>query len=155
SQNLCVYQESGSVGLLSGIRTGMRARPRQSKVVDRSKCIAGPADNRPLALARWPRAGRSFSSPGRSVRRRNMGCRQIMELGPLHTGGGGCELIALPDHLYFRSAGTNSQPPNRGSALSAAWLLLGLAGFALLQSERRDRYLMASLIVPAALLLHD
>src|SRR5438034_11035922 len=108
------YIKNLAVDLLSGIRTGMRARPRQSKVVDRSKCIAGPADNRPLALARWPRAGRSFSSPGRSVRRRNMGCRQIMELGPLHTGGGGCELIALPDHLYFRSAGTNSQPPNLG-----------------------------------------
>ena len=35
------------------------------------------------------------------------------------------------------------------------WFGVGLAGFALLQSERRDRYLMASLIVPAALLLHD
>jgi SAM-dependent methyltransferase len=35
------------------------------------------------------------------------------------------------------------------------WFGIGLAGFALLQLERRDRYLMASLIVPAALLLHD
>jgi SAM-dependent methyltransferase len=37
----------------------------------------------------------------------------------------------------------------------AVWFGVALAGFALLQPARRSRYLMASLIIPAVLLLHD
>src|SRR5207247_8635828 len=56
--------------------------------------------------------------------RRTMACRMMMELCPPLTGGGGRQLIALPEHLDLRSAGTNRQPPNRGSVISAASLVL-------------------------------